>query len=427
MGIEPSPIDVIGYHGHTVLHRPEQRLTVQLGDGAMLARLTGRAVVNDLRAADVQAGGEGAARPGVSLGPGCAGSRTAGGVRQYRRRRQCHLGRPRRALLAFDCGPGNALMDDWAMRHTGQPVDIDGALARSGTPDEAVLRTFMALSGWRRNRSIKAISPWSRWSTCHRADGAATLARLTAATIARAASWFPEQPTWWIVCGGGRRNRFLMELLAWHLTAPVAPAEALGLDGDAIEARLLSRGEEPEGSADYLPDHDAGAAADDRRGAASKVVRASAVAAHAAIEVGAAHLDQLVRLVLEEVIGPRNDLVIDLDAALGLELDTRLLTASGGVTTSFSPWTNRPEAGAGGKEREIIMPASGATEMKPVTWPPHQQLHGDPGAGIYHADEPADAGLAIERLQPVQRRGSVRQLAGTVLEQTLAPSHLSGN
>ena len=58
MGIEPSSIDVIGYHGHTVLHRPEQRLTVQLGDGAMLARLTGRAVVNDLRAADVQAGGE---------------------------------------------------------------------------------------------------------------------------------------------------------------------------------------------------------------------------------------------------------------------------------------------------------------------------------------------------------------------------------
>ena len=111
MGIEPSSIDVIGYHGHTVLHRPEQRLTVQLGDGAMLARLTGRAVVNDLRAADVQAGGEGAPLAPVYPGPGCAGSRTAGGVRQYRRRRQCHLGRPRRGaarlrLWAGQCADG---------------------------------------------------------------------------------------------------------------------------------------------------------------------------------------------------------------------------------------------------------------------------------------------------------------------------------
>ena len=240
MGIEPSSIDVIGYHGHTVLHRPEQRLTVQLGDGAMLARLTGRAVVNDLRAADVQAGGEGAPLAPVyhRVLAARAPERPVAFVNIGGVANVTWVGRDG-ALLAFDCGPGNALMDDWAMRHTGQPVDLDGALARSGTADEAVLRTFL-LSGFLERPAPKSLDrgdftlePVEHLSP---ADGAATLARLTAATIARAASWFPEQPTWWIVCGGGRRNRFLMELLAWHLTAPVAPAEALGLDGDAIEA-----------------------------------------------------------------------------------------------------------------------------------------------------------------------------------------------
>src|SRR5262245_8815856 len=240
MGIGASSIDVIGYHGHTVLHRPEHRLTVQLGDGAVLARITGRAVVNDLRAADVEAGGEGA--PLVPVYHRVLAARAPerpvafiniGGVANV-----TWVGRGG-ALFAFDCGPGNALIDDWAMRHTGQPVDVDGALARAGTADEAVLRSYL-LSGFLERPAPKSLDrgdftldPVEHLSA---ADGAAPLARLTAATIARAAAWFPEQPTWWIICGGGRRNRFLMELLAWHITAPVAPAEALGLDGDAIEA-----------------------------------------------------------------------------------------------------------------------------------------------------------------------------------------------
>ena len=239
-GIEASSVDVIGYHGHTVLHRPEQQLTVQLGDGAMLARMTGRPVVNDLRAADMLAGGEGAPLVPVyhRMLAGRAPDRPVafiniGGVANV-----TWVGRDG-ALLAFDCGPGNALMDDWALRHTGQPVDVDGALARSGKADETVLRTYL-LNGFLERPAPKSLDrgdftlqPVEHLSA---ADGAATLARLTAAAISRAAAWFPEQPTWWIVAGGGRRNRFLMELLAWHLTAPVAPAEALGFDGDAIEA-----------------------------------------------------------------------------------------------------------------------------------------------------------------------------------------------
>ena len=239
-GLAARDIDLVGYHGHTVLHRPENQLTVQLGDGGLLARNIGVPVINDLRAADVAAGGQGAPlapayhrvlaarapdRPVIFL--------NIGGVANV-----TWIGRDG-AMLAFDCGPGNALMDDWALRHTGHPVDVDGALARSGTVDEAVLRNCL-MNGFLDQPAPKSLdrgdftlAPVEHLSP---ADGAATLARLTAAAIARAAAWFPEQPTWWIVCGGGRRNRFLMELLAWHLTAPVAPAEALGLDGDAIEA-----------------------------------------------------------------------------------------------------------------------------------------------------------------------------------------------
>jgi anhydro-N-acetylmuramic acid kinase len=240
MGIAPGSVDVIGYHGHTVLHRPEQRLTVQLGDGAMLARITGRAVVNDLRAADVLAGGEGAPLAPVyhRVLAARAPERPVAFVNIGGVANVTWVGRDG-SLLAFDSGPGNALMDDWALRHTGQPVDVDGALARSGTADEVVLRNYL-LSGFLERPAPKSLDrgDFTLEPVEHLppANGAATLARLTAATVARAASWFPEQPTWWIVCGGGRRNRFLMELLAWHLTAPVAPAEALGLDGDAIEA-----------------------------------------------------------------------------------------------------------------------------------------------------------------------------------------------
>ena len=71
------------------------------------------------------------------------------------------------ALLAFDCGPGNALMDDWAMRHTGQPVDVDGALARSGTADEAVLRTYL-LSGFLERPAPKSRGVCGPLSGTHR-------------------------------------------------------------------------------------------------------------------------------------------------------------------------------------------------------------------------------------------------------------------
>jgi anhydro-N-acetylmuramic acid kinase len=239
-GTDPRSIDVIGFHGHTVLHRPDARLTVQLGDAALLAKLTGCQVVGDLRAADVAAGGQGA--PLASVYHRALAMRLAqrpvafvniGGVANV-----TWVG-SNGELLAFDTGPGNALMDDWVARHTGKACDENGELARSGVADEAVLRRYLAHPYFaepvpksldRGDFTLELVNGLDA------ATGAATLARVTAGAIARARAWFAGPAALWVVCGGGRRNRFLMELVAWHLDAPVVPAEAIGADGDAVEA-----------------------------------------------------------------------------------------------------------------------------------------------------------------------------------------------
>jgi anhydro-N-acetylmuramic acid kinase len=241
--ISPESIDVIGFHGQTVLHRPEARLTVQLGDGPALAQATGIDVVYDLRAADVAAGGEGAPLvPAYHLAlvgklPGPIAVVNIGGVANL-----TWIGYDQdadRRLLAFDTGPGNALIDDWMQSRARLPFDADGACAASGRVDEAVLATLLAHPYFaapppksldRNAFSLNAVASLSL------EDGAATLTAFTASAIARARLVVPEAPRTWIVSGGGRRNKTLMSMLAERVENAVVPAEALRLDGDAMEA-----------------------------------------------------------------------------------------------------------------------------------------------------------------------------------------------
>jgi anhydro-N-acetylmuramic acid kinase len=234
-----ADLDVIGFHGQTVLHRPQARLTVQLGDGAALARATGVPVVCDLRQADIAAGGQGAPLVPVyhqALAAGLPERPVAfvniGGVANVT---LVGAGVP----IAFDCGPGNALLDDWAMRHTGTPIDRDGALAAHGTPDAQVLARLLAhpffTAAWPKSLDRSAFS-LDAVAGLSPQDGAATLAQFTVEAIAAARDLLPERPARWIVCGGGRRNRVLLAALAARMDAPVEAAEAAGFDGDAMEA-----------------------------------------------------------------------------------------------------------------------------------------------------------------------------------------------
>ena len=238
--LKPADVNVIGFHGQTVLHAPERRLTVQIGDGAALARATGIDVVWDLRAADVAAGGQGAPlapvyhramaaplpeRPVAVVNIGGVGNVT-------------WIGRDG-TLIAFDTGPGNALIDDWMQRHTGKAVDADGATAARGKVDETALNALLMNPYFGQvppkslDRNAFAVDPVLRLAV---ADGAATLTAFTAASLARAREHFQEQPCVWVICGGGRRNRTLMSMLAAHADGAVVPAEAVGFDGDTVEA-----------------------------------------------------------------------------------------------------------------------------------------------------------------------------------------------
>ena len=243
-----SNISVIGFHGHTVLHRPERAETWQIGDGALLAGLTEIDVINDFRRADVAAGGQGAPlaplyhaalarnleRPVAVL--------NLGGVANVTWVGPGHLDAGD-ALVAFDTGPGVALIDDWVLRHTGQSMDHDGKLAAAGAVETDAVDAMLdhphiqqppPKSLDRGDFSLAAVEGLSA------VDGAATLAAVTVEAVARGARHFPAPVKRWLVTGGGRRNPILMARLRERLEVPVDLAESVGWRGDAVEAEAFA-------------------------------------------------------------------------------------------------------------------------------------------------------------------------------------------
>ncbi len=243
-----APPELIGFHGQTVLHRPEAGLTVQLGDGALLARLTGLPVMFDMRANDMAHGGQGA--PLVpAYHAALAGVLPAAEAALYPKV-FVNIGGisnvtyvPRRGdPLAFDSGPGNALIDQWVAREGGVPYDADGAIASEGGVIAAVVARYLDLPFFSRSgpksldRNDFSLDLAGRMEL---ADGARTLAAVTAAAILAAAGQMPERPALWIVSGGGARNPHILADLgagAEREGARVATADALGLNGDSMEA-----------------------------------------------------------------------------------------------------------------------------------------------------------------------------------------------
>ena len=239
-----APADLIGFHGQTILHRPSERRTWQIGDAGLLARLTGRPVAWDFRSADMAAGGEGA-----PLAPAYHGALAAslprplavlniGGVANV-----TWIGADG-ALAAFDTGPGNGPLDDWVRAKTGAPFDAGGALALAGRADATVLARLLGepyfARPWPKSldrlafRDALAASGLAALSPT---DGAATLAGFIAGAVA--AARLPAAPCRWLVTGGGRHNPAIMRALAEALSAPVEPVEAVGWDGDALEAQCF--------------------------------------------------------------------------------------------------------------------------------------------------------------------------------------------
>ena len=254
INLSPSRIDVVGFPGQTVLHRPERGITRQIGDGARLAERLGCPVVTDFRAADVAAGGQGApfaplyhaalvrALPGSGAEP--VAVLNIGGVANVTVIEGGGDDSP--ALITFDTGPGNALIDDWVAQRVDEPFDRDGRLAASGRADGDRVAALMAHPYFERpppkslDRQDFAAHAAAILDGLDAADGAATLTAFTTAAVARAAKHLPRPPQRWLVCGGGRRNGHLMASLRGAVAAPVEPVEAVGWDGDVLEAQAFA-------------------------------------------------------------------------------------------------------------------------------------------------------------------------------------------
>jgi len=250
-GMAPGGVAVVGFHGQTVLHRPERRLTIQLGNGQALAARLGIPVVYDLRAADVAAGGQGAPivpvfhRAMVRLLRRAhpVGVLNLGGVANLT------FIDGKADLIAFDTGPGNALIDDFVRLRTGQPQDDGGRIAAPGKVDEAAVARVLAdpFFGKRPPKSLDR-NAFRHWVTeegglaaMSTEDGAATLTAVTAAAVAQGVKVLPRAPTSWIAGGGGTRNPTLMRMLAERLApAAVETAGAVGWSADALEAQAFA-------------------------------------------------------------------------------------------------------------------------------------------------------------------------------------------
>ena len=243
--IARESVVLAGLHGQTILHRPQARLTRQLCDGARAAAALGIDVVCDFRSADVAAGGEGAPlapiyhaaitaaleRPLMVLNWGGVGNVTWLGADGE--------------IIAFDTGPANAMLDDFLLRRCGVAFDEGGALAFQGRVNAKALQSMMGDSYFDRpppksldRNHFAALA--AAVEELDDADGAATLGAFTIEATAAAVRSVPGHPRRWLVGGGGRRNPFLMRELVRRLGVAVEPVEAIGFDGDVLEAQCFA-------------------------------------------------------------------------------------------------------------------------------------------------------------------------------------------
>ncbi|MEP1208290.1 MAG: anhydro-N-acetylmuramic acid kinase [Rhizobiaceae bacterium] len=240
-------IDLLGFHGQTVLHRPDDQLTVQLGDGAQLAAASRIDVVYDMRAADMLVGGQGAplvpvfhqalARASQLKHPVCFVN--IGGISNI-----TYV--DGEELIAFDSGPGNALIDQWVQAKGGIPYDQGGQIASEGGVVQPIVDKYLASKFFQKSGpksldrgDFKPLDP----GAAELSDGARTLAHVTAASIYKSVEHLPKAPATWVLCGGGRLNNAIvgdLKLLAGQSSGEVILSEQAGLQGDMLEAQAFA-------------------------------------------------------------------------------------------------------------------------------------------------------------------------------------------
>ena len=237
-------IDLVGFHGHTIYHNPGDNITIQMGDGQLLAKHLEIPVINDFRSEDVKNGGQGA--PLVPIFHSVLAKKlkkplailNIGGVANV-----TWVDKQIDKLMAFDVGPGNAMIDDWVYSQGLGDYDKNGSIAAKGSVNLDILNQYLSNDFFqqkppksldRNSFSLELVKDLTI------EDATATLSEFTTESVRNSQVFFPSPVTQWIVCGGGRLNGELMRMLEVKLDAPVVRSEEVGWDGDALEAQAFA-------------------------------------------------------------------------------------------------------------------------------------------------------------------------------------------
>jgi anhydro-N-acetylmuramic acid kinase len=250
--LEREEIQAIGSHGQTVSHAPASQAaySMQLGDPNRIAELTGITVIADFRRRDIAAGGQGAPLvPAFHREMFYSADENRvilniGGIANITRLSTD------RAIIGFDTGPGNTLMDEWSLKHQGTDFDMDGAWAASGTVDDALLAAMLEepyfgfpppKSTGRELFNLKWLEQFHSIASSNPEDIQATLVELSARSIAIGIEHIAPESESIYVCGGGAYNKHLMtRLKAAAGGRNLTSTRTLGIEPDRIEAMAFA-------------------------------------------------------------------------------------------------------------------------------------------------------------------------------------------
>ena len=258
--ISKSDIDLIGFHGQTIFHDSKKKISKQLGDGKLLSQLTKKKVVYNFRQNDLQNGGQGAPLTPIFHN-----------VLANKINRKFNLGFPLNILNiggisnitstvdwknfgyslndinAHDIGPGNCMINEWIRKNSKKKYDKDGLIARSGTIDKLVLNqaleNFTENSNYKKSLDVKDFDIFfAKGLTLE--NGAATITNFTATLISNGIKYSQGmvKPIMynWLVCGGGRKNKYLLESIKNTFEkANIQPIDEYEIDGDFVESQAF--------------------------------------------------------------------------------------------------------------------------------------------------------------------------------------------
>ena len=258
--ISRSSVDLIGFHGQTVFHEPEKKISKQLGDGKLLSQLIKKKVIFNFRQNDLENGGQGA--PLTPIFHNVLANKidkkfnlrfplnilNIGGISNITCSVKWEGLEIKDKIYAYDIGPGNCLIDEWIRKNSNKRYDEDGLIASSGKVDRLILNqaleNFTESSNYKKSLDVKDFDIFFAKGLSLE-NGAATITNFTATLIANGMSHSHKKNHSsmykWLVCGGGRKNKCLLESIKNNFEKiSIEPIDLYEIDGDFVESQAFA-------------------------------------------------------------------------------------------------------------------------------------------------------------------------------------------